>query len=182
MSQARLLLAILRAAADLTGSLDGWLLARGSGGLEVVAAVGDAGERLAGRVFGPSDGSAGYAASMGQPMARQLRPGDPMLAAGALASLGRPARSVLSVPCDDGGEIRGVVELVDRYDGAFTVDDIEVATMLAAVAAVALADRAAAPPPPPSPDDLVARLRALREADPGRYGEVAAAMAVLLGR
>jgi GAF domain-containing protein len=182
MSSPRLLLAILRAAADLTGALDGWLLARGPAGLDVVAGVGEAGERLAGRTFGHSDGSAGYAASMGQPMARQLRPGDPMLGAGALAWIGRPARSVLSVPCDDGGEIRGVVELIDRYDGRFTVDDIEVATMLAAVAAVALGDRAPAAAAPPSPDDLMARLQLLRDADPGRYGEVAAAMAILLGR
>lgn len=179
MSSARILHALVRAAADVTGGLEAWLLATRAGGLEVVAALRDGADDLTGRSFPSDRGSAGMAASLGQPMARRLRADDPLLAAGVLSVLGRPVATLLSVPCDDGQEVRGVLEVVDKYEGGFTVDDVEVATVLAGVAAIAIAEQEPSPPPP-TPAELHAALQLAADKDPSRYAAVATAVAALL--
>jgi hypothetical protein len=89
--------------------------------------------------------------------------------------------SLLSVPCTDGRDgTNGALELAGQRGGAFTVDDIELASLLADVAGAALADTAP-DRRPVEPDVLAAELRRAAETDPRRYALAAATVQALLG-
>ena len=79
--------------------------------------------------------------------------------------------SVLAVPCV-AEEARGVLELVDAVGGAFSFDDVETTSLLAEVAAAALAELLPAWEPP-APERLTVLLASLARRDPARYAEVA---------
>ena len=67
-----------------------------------------------------------------------------------------------------------MLEIIDKVDGAmFTFDDVELATLLAGVAGVAIRTIGASPPPAPDPDEIAGELRRLAAADPRRYAVVA---------
>lgn len=168
------LAAVLTAALDATGAAHGWIVAVRDGATVVVAAAGtpDADAKV-GAVLAAGSPAA-LAIATGQPAARRLRPDD-RSAIGAAGADGVPS-SLLTVPCG----ASGALELAGKHDDAFGIDDIEIASMLADVAGVALAERGDATAVP-SPEELASELRRVRAVDPARYAFVARAVAALLG-
>lgn len=179
MSGDRVIDVVVRAAADATGAGAGWVLAPVDGHLEVVATVGAAGALDEGMRFGEEDGSAGFVYGSGQPIAVRPRAGDRFGSSGAVGRLESHPTSLLSLPCAGPTGTVGVLELVDRFEGAFSVDDLELATLLSTVAAAVLSNE----PTPKSRPEVVepgARLRALATEDPERHRQVLAAIDLLL--
>ena len=149
-------------------------------GLRVVASAGgnDPGRLLDVRVEGPG-GTAGLVLASGSPMAIMPRPGDTNTAAGVAALLDVTPTAVLVVPCGE-SEVVGALELVDKAGGGgFTFDDVEIASLLANVAGVALASRTGATDVPVA-SELAASLERLSASDPARYATVATVVAALL--
>jgi GAF domain-containing protein len=176
--------AALDAALQATGASAGWVLSVDgqTRRLQAVAVVGPIGTALLGMHVGLTAGTAGYVATSGNPLALSSAAGDPRLAEGFVALTGLQPHTVLCVPCvavgpSDG--VVGVLELVDKADGSFGFDDVDVATLLGGVAAAALQQQRAARPP--QPDVLAARLQHLAQHHPARYAGVAAAVDALLG-
>jgi GAF domain-containing protein len=99
------------------------------------AAAGPQGEGVLGLSVAPNEGIAGYAFATGQPLAIADVQSDPRFERGTAERTGYVPRSVLAVPLvDDEGTI-GVMEWLDRLDGApFDLTDLEVATRVAAAA------------------------------------------------
>lgn len=176
------LAAIAKAAADVTGAAAGWLVAVEADRLVVRAVAGEAPDSLVGTEVTAGEGAAAYVVASGQPLALTARAGDPRAAEGLAAVLGRPAGSVLCVPCEVLDGVTGALELLDKAGGgSFSFDDVELATLLAGIAGVALA--AAVPsgvPAPPSPSALAAGLARLAADAPDRYPAVAQVVATLV--
>ena len=170
--------ALAEAAVDASGAERGWLLQVDADALVVVAAVGgpEPGRHVGTRR--PIAGSAGLAASAGQPAAIQTR-GEDAANEGAGGADGIPA-SILAVPCGH-DEVNGVLEVVDAADGAFSYDAVEIVTLLAEVAGAALFEDDDSSRPVVSPTEVGNELRALADSDPRRYAEVAGAITMLLG-
>jgi GAF domain-containing protein len=178
--------AVTRSVVDATGAGAGWLLAAVDSGFEVVAVAGDAGPRATvGRTLPHGPGAAAFVAGSGQPLA--MRPAADGGDAGTgdlddvAALLGRRPTALLAVPCAVDDRTVGVLELVDKVGGGpFTFDDVEVATILAGIAAVALTDGTPAGPSVPSPAQLGQALAHLAATDPPRYARLAPALGALL--
>jgi GAF domain-containing protein len=174
------LASLCAAACTATGASAGWIIAVTGDQLSVVAALGPLGGRVRGLVV-DIDGSAGFVAASGQPMALTPRPGDQNVVGGVLGAIGVVPTSLLSLPCIDGDDVVGVMELVDKASGdRFGFDDVELATLLASVAGPALRHRNDAPSAA-SPEVLATQLRHLATDDPARYAQVAWVLAQLLG-
>lgn len=164
--------AAIRAAVEATGARSGWIVARGSGAMRVVAVAGDTDARV-GTMLAPT-APASLAAATGQPAARTID--DDERAVGAGGSRGMPA-ALLTVPVGDGG---GAIELADTLGGGpFSIDDIEIVSMLADVVAAALDEVDG--PTVPTPDELAAELGRLYLADRRRYALVAQVVSSLMG-
>lgn len=174
--------AVVQAAVDATGAAHGWLLARGADGLAVVAAAGSEPGRLLGATVPVDSGTAGYVVGSGQPVAMAPRPGDDRFEGGVAALLGHQPSSVLCVPCGDDDTVHGALELVDKHGGGtFTFDDVELASLLAGVAGVALGEGGRGDVGSvPAPAQLGSELADLATADPGRYATIAPVVAALL--
>jgi sigma-B regulation protein RsbU (phosphoserine phosphatase) len=174
--------ALARAATGATGASAGGLLVAAGERLRVAAAAGDLDPgRVVGAEVGPSDGVAGYVVSSGQPVAVAIRPDAPAATSALAGLLGRSPATILCVPCAAGDEVVGALELIDKAGGGpFTFDDVEVATLLGGIAAVAMAEAGTAAPAVPDPAQLAGDLRRLAGADPTRYAAVAPAVAALL--
>lgn len=106
-----------------------------TGQLVFRAAAGPQGEGVMGLAIASHEGIAGYAFSTGQPLAVADVAGDPRFGRQAAERTGYMPRSLLAVPLiDDEGAI-GVMEWLDRLDGApFDLTDMELATRVAAAA------------------------------------------------
>lgn len=166
------LASLCAAACTATSATSSWIVAIDGDRLRVVAARGPVGGRVRGLVV-DVDGSAGFVAASGQPMALSPRPGDQNVVGGVLGALGIVPASLLSLPCVDGEDVVGVLELVDRTDGGrFGFEDVELATLLASVAGPALRDLRHTPSTA-TPDALHRALLALADDDPARYEQVA---------
>jgi GAF domain-containing protein len=173
--------AIVRSAVEATAATEGWILAIDHETLRVVAAAGDRSAATVGREA-PGGGPEAYVVAAGQPLALSSVGRDPRLQEGLARSLGRTPASVLCVPCADGDEPLGVLELLDKQGAdSFTIDDVELATLLGGLAAAALTQHVAAAPVP-TPSELHPQLARLAELDPGRYATVATVVAALLAR
>ena len=99
------------------------------------AAAGPQGEGVIGVAIAPHDGIAGYVFSTGQPLAVADVATDPRFERGTAERTGYVPRSLLAVPLVDPEGIVGVMEWLDRIDGApFDLTDLEVATRVAAAA------------------------------------------------
>lgn len=180
------LAAIVKAAADVTRAVAGWVVGIDGEGLVVRAVAGKAPESLVGTPVAASGGAVGYVVSSGQPLALAARAGDARAAEGLAAVLGRAPGSVLCVPCEADDAVVGALELVDKAGGgSFSFDDVELVTLLAGIAGVALVARVAGDavrsPPTPSPSELADGLARLAADAPARYLAVAAAVASLVG-
>lgn len=99
------------------------------------AAAGPQGQGVIGLAIAPHDGIAGYVFSTGQPLAIADVTQDARFERGAAERTGYVPRSLLAVPLVDDDGIIGVMEWLDRSDGApFDLADVEVATRVAMAA------------------------------------------------
>ncbi len=169
--------AIVRSAVEATAATSGWLVAATDDGpLVVRAAFSDDGAGEAIGTIVPDDAPAALALALGQPAARLVDPSD--VSARGAGAAGDVPTSLLTVPC---GDAAGVLEVADKRGGSpFTIDDIELVTLLAEIAGAALAER---DDDLESPDveELAAELRRLHTTNRARYRFVARVVAGLLG-
>ncbi|HXI79278.1 MAG TPA: GAF domain-containing protein [Verrucomicrobiae bacterium] len=106
--------------------------------LVFTVAAGEHGEEVVGLAIDPSQGVAGYVFSTGQPMALADVAVDARFGRTTAEQTGYVPRSLVAVPLlDDEGTI-GVLEVLDKRDGAFDLRDIELATVFARQATVAI--------------------------------------------
>ncbi|MGZ8437144.1 MAG: GAF domain-containing protein [Candidatus Limnocylindrales bacterium] len=99
------------------------------------AAAGPQGEGVLGLSVAPDEGIAGYAFATGQPLAIADVRADPRFELETAERTGYVPRSLLAVPLVDDDGIIGVMEWLDRLDGApFDLADLELATRVAAAA------------------------------------------------
>jgi GAF domain-containing protein len=99
------------------------------------AAAGPQGGGVVGLSIGAHDGIAGYVFSTGQALAVAEAAADPRFGRETAERTGYIPTSLLAVPLIDDAGIIGVMELLDRRDGApFDLADIELATRMAAAA------------------------------------------------
>jgi len=117
------------------------LLDAASGRLVFRAAAGPEGGGVVGLSIAAHEGIAGYVYSTGQALAIADVVADPRFERATAERTGYVPRSLLAVPLVDEVGIAGVMEFLDRRDGApFDLVDVEVATrMAAATTAVARA-------------------------------------------
>jgi GAF domain-containing protein len=102
------------------------------------AAAGPQGEGVLGLSVASNEGIAGYAFGTGQPLAIADVRADPRFELQTAERTGYVPRSLLAVPLVDDEGIIGVMEWLDRLDGApFDLADLEVATRVAAAATAA---------------------------------------------
>jgi sigma-B regulation protein RsbU (phosphoserine phosphatase) len=174
--------AIVDAAIEGTEASGGWLVVHDGDRLQVVAAAGDGLQTLVGSSVSDAEGTVGFVVASGQPLALNApRADDDRLAGGVNGLAGRVPTAVLCVPCVAGNTVVGALEVVDKLGGgAFAFADIEVASLLAAVGAAAVAE-GVAPRSVAAPEELGRDLQRLSEVDPVRYAAVATALDALLG-
>lgn len=99
------------------------------------AAAGPEGEGVVGLAIAAHEGIAGYVFSTGQPLAVADVAADPRFGRTTAERTGYVPRSLLAVPLADDEGIVGVMEWLDRTDGApFDLLDLEVARRVAAAA------------------------------------------------
>jgi len=102
------------------------------------AAAGPQGEGVLGLAIAPNEGIAGYAFATGQPLAIADVTADPRFERETAERTGYVPRSLLAVPLVDDEGIIGVMEWLDRLDGApFDLSDLEVAARVGAAATAA---------------------------------------------
>jgi GAF domain-containing protein len=172
--------AVVDSAVGATAASAGWILAMRDERLVVIAAFG-AGD-IVGSDISAGEGTAGFVATSGQPIAMAARDDDARLFEGVLGRLPQRPSSVLCVPCTAADAVVGVLELVDKVGGSsFTFDDVELATLLAGIAAVAI-ETGDGDVPVRAPEELGAELRRLAAADPAGYVQVAMLVEVILAR
>ena len=102
-------------------------------------AAGDRGEGVVGLAIDASQGVAGYAFSTGQPLALSDVARDARFGRATAEQTGYVPRSLIAVPLVDDEGVLGVLEVLDkRGDGGFDLHDIELATVFARQATVAI--------------------------------------------
>lgn len=172
--------AVLRAATESAGASRGWIVALKVEQLQVVDAVGADIEMLIKARVPAAAGIAGFVVGSGQPIALTARSNDPRLAQGLTRFLAHPPTSFLSVPCATDEGVVGALELADKAGGGgFTFDDVELASLLAGIAAAAITSDLDSLPLP-DPRQLAAELVRLADVDPTRYAAIATALRSLL--
>jgi GAF domain-containing protein len=173
--------ALVEAAVTGTGGTDGWLLIPRGAALEVVAATGPHAAAVLGAMVDADAGAAGFVLASGQPMALSPRADDLRAAQGVAAIIGSRPRNILCIPCESADGVAGVLEIVDKTDHAmFSFDDVELATLMAGVAGIAVETLGASHSRAPGPDELAGELRRLGATDPSRYEVVASLVAALI--
>jgi GAF domain-containing protein len=107
--------------------------------LAIRVAAGRAAAGAVGIAIPSSEGIAGYVFTTGQPLAVSDVSTDPRFDRAVAEATGYVPRSILAVPLlDDSGSI-GVLEVLDRHgDGGFGLRELDVATLLARQATVAI--------------------------------------------
>ena len=173
--------ALTAAAVQATGADSGWLLGGPDPGALSVLATSGAASTAIGTPVSTREGVAGFVMGSGQPMSITPSSSNHSLDADIAALAGRAPGALLCVPCANDEDIAGVLVLIDEHGGAsFTIDDVELATLLAGVAGVALGDRDVVSSAP-EPAALAAELEELARREPDRYRTVAALIEALLG-
>jgi GAF domain-containing protein len=110
-----------------------------SGRLVFRVAAGEHGQGVIGLAVQPGEGVAGYVYSSGQPLAIGEATVDPRFRLDAAEQTGYVPRSLLAVPLADEAGTIGVLEVLDRRDGApFDLADLEAAAVFARQATVAI--------------------------------------------
>jgi GAF domain-containing protein len=174
--------AIIQAAIDATAAQRGWIVSSDPTEMRIVAGAGDGVSALVGQTIELGSGAAGFVIDSGQPIALVPRDDDPRFEHGVTALLGHRPSSVLTVPCANDEDVVGALELIDHVGGGgFTFDDVELATLLAGIAGVALT-RDVGGNTVAAPQQLSSELTRLSEVDPNRYAAIATVISALLGR
>ena len=106
--------------------------------LVFVAAAGPSAGDVVGLTIDAAAGIAGYAFSSGQPLAVADAAADPRFDRTVAEATGYVPGTILATPLSDEDGTLGVLEVLDRRGGTFTLRDLEVAAVLAAEAAVAV--------------------------------------------
>jgi GAF domain-containing protein len=106
--------------------------------LEFVIAAGAQGQPVVGRSIPSSQGIAGYVFSTGEPIAISEPERDPRFGKDFSAGTGYVPRTILAVPMRSNARALGVLEVLDKRSGTFTMRDIELGSVFADQAAVAI--------------------------------------------
>lgn len=102
-------------------------------------AAGEQGQGVVGLAIGSDEGVAGYVFSTGQPLAIGEAASDPRFGRAVAELTGYMPRSLLAVPLSDDAGTIGVLEVLDRRDGApFDLHDLDAASIFARQATVAI--------------------------------------------
>ncbi len=110
-----------------------------TGSLVIRVAAGTAGDGAVGLSFASSEGIAGYVFTSGQPIATSDVAADPRFGRSAAEATGYLPRSILAVPLLDEHGTIGVLEVLDRRgDAGFGLRDLELASVFARQATVAI--------------------------------------------
>jgi len=110
-----------------------------TGRLVFRVAAGEHGQGVVGLAVQPGEGVAGYVYSSGEPLAIGETTVDPRFRRDAAEQTGYVPRSLLAVPLADAAGTIGVLEVLDRRDGApFDLADLEAASVFARQATVAI--------------------------------------------
>lgn len=99
--------------------------------LVFAAAAGPAAGEVVGLAIDASAGIAGYAFSTGQPLAVADAAADPRFDRSVAEATGYVPRSILATPLSDDTGTVGVLEVLDRRGGSFTLRDLDIAAALA---------------------------------------------------
>ena len=102
--------------------------------LVFLASAGSAGGDVIGMQIDPAAGIAGYAFTTGQQLAIADVTTDPRFDRTIADATGYVPSSILATPLTDADGTIGVLEVLDRRDGTFTLRDLEVAGVLASAA------------------------------------------------
>jgi GAF domain-containing protein len=107
--------------------------------LVFAVAAGEQGQGVVGLAIDSSQGVAGYVFSTGQPLALSDVASDARFGRETAEQTGYVPRSLIAVPLVDDEGILGVLEVLDkRGDGGFDLHDVELATVFARQATVAI--------------------------------------------
>lgn len=106
--------------------------------LEFVIAAGAQGQGVVGLSIPAAQGIAGYAYTTGEPIAIAEPERDERFTKDFSAGTGYVPRSILAVPMRSESRVTGVLEILDKRSGTFTMRDIELAVVFADQAAVAI--------------------------------------------
>ncbi|MEO5705172.1 MAG: GAF domain-containing protein [Candidatus Limnocylindrales bacterium] len=106
--------------------------------LEFVIAAGAQGQGVVGLSIPASQGIAGYAFTTGEPIAIAEPERDERFAEDFSEGTGYTPRTILAVPMRSESRTTGVLEVLDKRAGTFTMRDIELAVVFADQAAVAI--------------------------------------------
>ena len=106
--------------------------------LEFVIAAGAQGQGVVGLSIPASQGIAGYAFTTGEPIAIAEPERDPRFTKDFSEGTGYVPRSILAVPMRSEARTTGVLEVLDKRAGTFSMRDIELAVVFADQAAVAI--------------------------------------------
>ena len=109
-----------------------------AGVLRWIVAAGAEGQSVVGLTIKPTQGIAGYVFSSGESMAITDPRSDPRFGRDVADQTGYVPRSILAVPLEDDARTLGVLEVIDKRDGAFSMEDIAVASLFARQAATAI--------------------------------------------
>jgi len=102
-------------------------------------AAGEQGQGVVGLSIRPGDGVAGYVFATGEPLAIGETTVDPRFRRAAAEQTGYVPRSLLAVPLADDAGTMGVLEVLDRRDGApFDLADMDAASVFARQATIAI--------------------------------------------
>ena len=114
------------------------LYREGTHSLEFVIAGGAQGRGVIGLSIPADQGIAGYVFTSGEPIAIAEPERDPRFGREFSVETGFTPRSILAVPMRTGVRTTGVLEVLDKREGSFTMRDIAIASVFADQAAVAI--------------------------------------------
>jgi transcriptional regulator with GAF, ATPase, and Fis domain len=106
--------------------------------LEFVIAAGAQGQGVVGMSIPATQGIAGYAFTGGEPIAIADPERDPRFTKDFSAGTGYVPRTILAMPMRSGNQTTGILEVLDKHQGSFSMRDIELASVFADQAAVAI--------------------------------------------
>ncbi|MGP1675392.1 MAG: GAF domain-containing protein [Candidatus Limnocylindrales bacterium] len=106
--------------------------------LVFLAAAGPAAGDVVGLSIEPSTGIAGYAFTTGQPLAVADVAADPRFDRAVADATGYVPNTLLATPLADAAGTVGVLEVLDRRGGTFTLRDLDIAAALAGAATAAV--------------------------------------------
>ena len=106
--------------------------------LDFVIAGGKEGHGVVGLSIPADEGIAGYAFTTGEPIAIAEPERDRRFGKDFSAETGYVPRSILAVPMHSGPRTTGVLEVLDKREGTFTMRDITLASVFAEQAALAI--------------------------------------------